>query len=296
MNDIHFSAANGDRVSTGALKKGQKLVRRGLNRIRTMGRDLYARISWHREIEYRAPDGFRMYLDLTKVVDRCFFVYGFEENNLRYFKSVLTEGMVVFDVGANIGIYTLTASRLLGSQGQVHAFEPASWAFKQLERNIRLNDASNVVLNNIGVSDSTGEASFNVCEDDAYNSLAAKPMQSIVATKIIKTITLDEYVDRFRIRCVDVIKVDTEGADFLVLKGAERLLRQFSPVVFFEYNRRVEGFSFSLVGLENFMHELGYELFCSQQGQLVKFNREVCDESELIGTKMPMIPFGQRAD
>jgi FkbM family methyltransferase len=193
--------------------------------------------------------------------------------------------MVVFDIGANIGIYTLAASKIVGSAGRVHSFEPACWPFNQLEKNVRLNNATNIVLNNIGASNRSGVAAFNICEDDAYNSIGAGPMETIVARENITITTLDDYSDRYGVTSVDVIKVDVEGADYWVLLGAERIIKKFSPVIFFEYNRMVRGFPFTLLDLENYLTDLDYKLHYIHRGKLIEFDRETCKESELIAIR-----------
>jgi FkbM family methyltransferase len=198
---------------------------------------------------------------------------------------VIKAGMVVFDVGANIGIYTLTASRLLGPRGRVHAFEPAKWAFRQLERNVGLNSCSNVVLNSIGLSDVSGTVTFNICEDDAYNSLAAQPMMPVLKSEKITVSTIDDYVQRNGLLGVHVIKIDAEGADYLILKGARNTLERFSPILFFEYNRFVKGLSFSLADLEDYLATMDYELYFVAGEKLTSFSRETSDAIEIVALK-----------
>jgi FkbM family methyltransferase len=214
-------------------------------------------------------------LDLSKDVDNRLFYYGFEKDIIKYYRKILKKDLVVFDIGANIGIYSLIAANRIGINGRVYAFEPADIAYMSLVNNIELNKFDNISVNKMGVSDHTGTAIFNVCEDDAYNSLGAKPMKEIVKTETIKLVSIDNFVATNNIRKIDVIKVDTEGAEYLVFKGAEKTLRRDMPTLFFEYNPlALDGFENNPDDLIDYVRSLGYSLFEFVNYKLIEIKKE----------------------
>jgi len=222
----------------------------------------------------------KIILDLTKDVDRILYLYGFESENLKYFKKTIKKDDVVFDVGANIGIYSLVASKTIGQNGKVYSFEPADRAHSCLLKNIEINKFKNIVPIKKGVSNYSGNATFNVCDDDAYNSLGNEPMRKIIKTEKISVVTIDDFVKENNIKKVDVIKVDTEGAEYLVFKGADKTLRKHKPVLLFEYNRSVvKGYSNSLGDLTDLIKSLDYALYEFINGNLVM----VKNNSKIMG-------------
>lgn len=201
-------------------------------------------------------------INLEKDVDKRIYLYGFEEEVIKQFIKVTKKDDFIFDIGANIGIYSLIASKKIGGSGRVYAFEPAPVAYSSLKKNIELNNFNNIVVIQKGISDKSGEAIFNICDDDAYNSLGETPMKGISRKEIIEIESIDEFVKRNNILKVDIIKIDTEGAEFLILKGAEETLRIYKPKIFFEHN------PYATVGFDNtpedtliFLKLLGYKLF-----------------------------------
>ncbi len=105
--------------------------------------------------------GFKMIVDPYEFVGRHIFIEGiYEPECTNVFLSLLRPGDCVLDVGANIGYFTLLSSSLVGSGGQVHAFEASPQIMQTLDKNIKLNHASNVVLHNEAVLDRLGVVEF----------------------------------------------------------------------------------------------------------------------------------------
>lgn len=215
--------------------------------------------------------GAKLYLDFTKAVDKRLFLNGFEKDVIDYFSKVVKEDDVVLDVGANIGIYSLIAGKKVGDKGKVYAFEPADLAFEKLQYHIDLNELDNIVPIKSGVSNKTGTATFNVCEDDAFNSLGETPMKDIIKQETIDLVTIDDFVSKHKLTKVDVIKVDTEGAEFLVFEGAKKTLEKFKPTLFFETNPSVtEGFSNNISNILDFIRAYDYDLYEMINGKTVE--------------------------
>lgn len=229
---------------------------------------------------------FKVILDVSKDVDKRFYLNSFEVENFKILRKFIKRGMTVFDVGANIGLYTLLFCERVGENGKVYSFEPALEAFYRLKQNVKLNNYKAKIYN-IGISDKIGETVLYTCEDDAYNSLGKKPMKPIIKEVIINTITLDEFCKNEKISTINLIKIDTEGADYLVLKGAERILTKDSaPVIICEYNRKTEdGFDFKVNELYRYLKKLGYYIYEIKNGRLYLFDHIKSTASDIICIK-----------
>jgi FkbM family methyltransferase len=238
------------------------------------------------EVTYAAGFPFKIALDLRKTVDSFIYLGIFENDSLELFSRCLAEGMTVFDIGANIGLYTLMASHKVGNAGMVYAFEPSAWAMGRLEKNVSDFGRGNVKLIKAAVGDREGPMCFNITEDDAYNSLGGAPMKKIIAKETIDVVSLDSFIVKEAVKGVDVIKCDAEGADYLVFKGASLLLEKWSPLLFFEFNPQItEGFPFPPDKVLYFLDAHGYELFEVVRNKLVQIADFRPRGFEIIGIK-----------
>ena len=173
--------------------------------------------------------GNKMYVDARDVgVGQSILRRGsYEEFETELFKQIVESGMTVVDVGANIGYYTLIASRLVGSKGKVYAFEPEPKNFQLLTKNVEINHCRNVTCLQKAVSNRTGKRKLFL---DGINlgahSFAADnlvPGNPTGQTGILNvdTVTLDQF---FHGKRIDLMKIDAQGAEGLVLDGAKDVL------------------------------------------------------------------------
>jgi FkbM family methyltransferase len=148
-------------------------------------------------------------------------VYGWKEKKeADRFLSFIRPGMTVFDVGSNLGTYSMLAARRVGPNGRVHAFEPTPRVAAKVERNAQLNGFDNIIINQVAVSSEPGMVTFYTHEEDDRNSMGAAS-----ETKIsVPATTLDLYVQNAAVAKVDAMKIDAEGAEVLAFRGGERLL------------------------------------------------------------------------
>jgi FkbM family methyltransferase len=188
----------------------------------------------------------------------------FEPEVCAFFRDRLFPGGVVFDVGANIGHFTLLAAKHVGSLGHVHAFEPSPKEFRKLASNVVLNQFANVTLNQTAICDRTGTIAFHLCEDGLglYNSLA-KSIHPTAVTIIVPCTTIDDYVVLHGIRKVDLVKIDVEGAEPMVLRGASTLLsRGDAPIVVCAFaDPTLQGGGATSHMLRRAFEEFGYQLY-----------------------------------
>jgi len=181
------------------------------------------------------------------------------EPELAYLEEVLSPGKVFFDVGANIGIYTLVASRIVGQTGRVVAFEPSIQSFPGLQRNVALNSLTNVIAFRAALSDKRGTARLYHAPDPVANSVCGDPAWGADAEEITVE-TLDCMFEQACVQHVDVIKIDAEGAEELVLRGAKKILAEMRPVVIFEVNPDAcVRFGLSPNGVRELLASLGYQ-------------------------------------
>ena len=157
----------------------------------------------------------------------------FETGTTDVISQLLRPDDVVFDIGANLGWYTIH-SRNIAPMGECHAFEPVGFIYKKLIRNLEINNISNkTYTQNVAVGDKVkAEVTLYTFEElyHGHSSLSKLDRDDFKEFKAPMT-TLDEYVDTQGITRLDLIKMDTEGAELNVLKGANKILRRNNPPV-----------------------------------------------------------------
>lgn len=150
----------------------------------------------------------------------------YEYRKRRAFERRVAPGSVVFDIGANVGFYTLLASVLVGPQGRVFAFEPLPANLRYLRRHLDLNQAANVTVLDVAVADHRGTARFDPGPSPSMAHLAGQ------GALTVRTVSLDELIASGEVPVPHHIKIDVEGAEFLVLNGAGCLLASSHPTLY----------------------------------------------------------------
>lgn len=178
-------------------------------------------------------DNVRFELDLREVIDSSLYFSGtFEAGIEMLINSLVKPGMASLDIGANIGYHTFRMAGLVEKGGQVYAVEPTSWAYRKLLRNATLNPHfENITFFQVGFSDSDiGKVQTQ------FQSSYRLDGKHQLALETIELITLDTFITREKIRKIDFIKLDVDGFEGKVLKGAVRLLREAKPIILMEIN------------------------------------------------------------
>jgi len=151
----------------------------------------------------------------------------FEEPVFETFRTLLRPGMTVFDIGANFGLYAVVAARTVGAEGKVFAFEPAS-VREVLADHVRLNGVGDrVEVVPMVVTDEPGEAEFWEPEDARLASLsrAAAERNQAPTAHTERATSVDAFCESRKVM-PDVLKIDVEGAEASVLRGARRFLER----------------------------------------------------------------------
>ena len=131
-------------------------------------------------------------------------------------RTLLRPGMTFCDVGANMGVITLLAARLVGPTGRVFAFEPMPDNARVVRENVALNGFQNVTIVEAGIAEQNGEALLHLSKYGGSHSLARSPGGALELTITVQTIRLDSVPGLDRI---DVLKSDTEGTELAVLRS-----------------------------------------------------------------------------
>jgi FkbM family methyltransferase len=204
----------------------------------------------------RLVRGFSLRLDLADPDQRKMYFYGDydERREAKLIQRVLAPGEVFWDVGANLGYFTLLAATRLGNTGRVVAFEPGQRAHERLTENISLNPCTNILVCNVAVTDQAGEAvlySQPGLADGRANLYRAGDEQT--ESEPVRTVSLDGWRKQQGQPGPDFIKMDVEGAELAVLKGAEETLAASAPLLLVEMKEGI----FQALGLDrNAIQEL----------------------------------------
>lgn len=180
----------------------------------------------------------------------------YEPRTRQWLQAVLGPGRVFFDIGANVGFFTVLASRIVGGEGAVVAFEPLPENLRALQEHVRLNRAQNVTVVAAAVSDRAGTERFGPADNPAMGGLA--PDGSID----VATVTLDDLVKEGAVRRPDVLKIDVEGAELRVLAGARRTLVEARPAIVLS----AHGWQL-FEACREFLGQIGYEQHLAKDGR-----------------------------
>ncbi len=174
-------------------------------------------------------------LDLSDWVEWNIFFKNEVEPREDLFKKV-KPGMLVFDIGANMGETSLNIAKQVGVTGRVFSFEPSPINFKKCLTNISLNEnlKNRINLFNVALGEKEGVAFLQTRDEHNLG------MNAIGVTGIqIQMNTLDNIFFEEKIQHCDLIKMDVEGFELKVLKGAEQILKKFKPILFLELNQQL---------------------------------------------------------
>jgi FkbM family methyltransferase len=154
----------------------------------------------------------------------------YEVDDLAAFAAAIQPGACVYDVGANVGIYTLLACLKAGPSGEVYAFEPLERNLRHLRRHVALNDLRNCHIVGAAVSNTEGTQRFSAASWEHSMGRISSDGELLV-----RSVTLDSCIyGESSFPRPTVIKIDVEGAESMVLDGAIRLFSEHHPKVFIE--------------------------------------------------------------
>jgi FkbM family methyltransferase len=206
----------------------------------------------------------------------------FEDAEQQFLARYLQERMVVLDIGAHHGLYTLMASKKVGDEGRVIAFEPSPRELKRLRLHLRLNNCINVKVVPLALGAGVSEAELYVSVENAgsgFNSLRPPATSDVMAPLKVSVQTLDGFLAENNIYCdrVNVLKMDVEGGELDVLRGAKSLLSSPQrPLIMCEVEDvRTRPWGYDAVNIYQFLVERGFSWFAvSHHGDLEAVNEK----------------------
>lgn len=183
-------------------------------------------------LRYVSRNGINYKLDLHDYIDWWLF-WGIKEDSRNILYSMVHTDNIIIDIGTNIGETLMNFSKLVKDGGSVHGFEPDNINYTRCTENLKLNDFKNITLNKLGLGNIRGEFRIKVDTptNRGGNRITNKDDEN---SEIINVITLDEYIFDKNIHKINLIKIDVEGFEFNVLKGAEITISKYYPVFFIE--------------------------------------------------------------
>lgn len=174
------------------------------------------------------------------------------------------ETPVIFDIGANIGTYATWIAKFFPN-GSLYCFEPQRLVFQLLCGNLAINNFDNVYPHNMAIGDR--DYYLTVYEPDYYQNedfgifslIEDKITKKSGKSYVVQVSSLDTFVDTYKIPKIDFLKIDVEGMDMAVLKGATKTLSNFRPIIFIEHSDNRQSILQQIVdylGLDNYNYNV----------------------------------------
>jgi FkbM family methyltransferase len=189
---------------------------------------------------FRWYDALRIRLFLGNDLSLCLYAGGsFEPNEFTFLRAVLEPGMVLFDGGANDGLYSLYAARRVTPSGVVLAAEPSTREFGRLQANIAVNAVANIRELKVALGGQSGSATLAIAEgghegQNTIGSHVSNPTVRTAAHETVELQTIDAIVDEQGLKRLDFVKLDVEGSEVEALNGAVKTISRFQPLMLLE--------------------------------------------------------------
>ncbi|MDP2620661.1 MAG: FkbM family methyltransferase [Hyphomicrobiales bacterium] len=195
----------------------------------------------------------------------------YDAQNFAVMKAIVRPGSNCFDIGANIGVYSMVMSRIAGFEGAIHAFEPVNHIRKRLLQNKSLNGARNIIVNNFALGDLRGEMEmFQVKKGEFRGGTSTfvrnNNVESMGAAAFerapVRVDTLDNYARATNLPSVDFLKIDVEGFEINVFRGAQEVISKHHPAILFEHDqKRLSALGVKDEDFKQILFGVGYSLY-----------------------------------
>jgi len=233
----------------------------------------------------KLPNGLKFWIDPVNDngVERSLYYTGsYESGTLDFIKNHLKKGDCFVDVGANIGLMSIEASKAVGSEGTIYSFEPHPNTVKILRFNIDLNSIKNIHVIEKGVGSKSGEAEIYDRWDVNRGGASLLSSNSENESYDIEVVTLDEAFQNIDVK---MIKMDIEGFELEALKGAKNILSSENPpILIVECTEETEHQNYTREQLYSWLKNInGKYSFYKLKGSKSRKSKliEITDDSEL---------------
>jgi FkbM family methyltransferase len=184
----------------------------------------------------KSRHGFLLYNKNDIYIGKSIEKYGeFSYLEAKLFEQICKRGDIIIEVGANIGTHTVYLSKLVGN-GFVIAYEPQRLVFQNLCANLAINSISNVFAYQEAISDENGTIRIPECDFTKNNNFGGINIENSKNGSIINKQKLDNFLNK--INKLELLKIDVEGMEILVIKGAKELIKKFRPIIYVENDRQ----------------------------------------------------------
>lgn len=158
------------------------------------------------------------------IQQQLYFLGDYEKSEIDYLYQTLKKDDVFIDIGANIGLFSLNAAKIVGENGQVYAFEALPQNYEHCLAHIKINSFKNITLENLAISDKEGFIEMLFNEDDNNVGMASAYLKNYSSKEKVKCINIDDYIANLNLSRIDLIKLDIEGGEYNALLGMEEAL------------------------------------------------------------------------
>ena len=187
-----------------------------------------------------------------------------EPLSTKLFKDILKQGMTCLDIGSNIGYYVCLENKIVGQNGKIIAIEPSPINFKYLQKNINLQNTTNIELFNFACGNKDGTIDFLVSNRSNWSRVVSDDLIDAPPDAILETISLpikklDSFIHEQDIKKLDFVRMDVEGYELNILDGMKETLRRFKHLLQIEVHLFILGIE-STRKLLNIFKNLGYTI------------------------------------
>lgn len=213
-----------------------------------------------KKISYR--ENITINIDLEDwIQQQIYFLGDYEKSEIDYLYQHLKPGNTFIDIGANIGLFSLNASKIVGKSGNIHSFEAFSQNYLKLKNNIEDNHFENVNIHHQAISNDNSAIEILYNDVNKNVGMASAFLKNFTSKEIVGSITIDEYVSTQKIDRIDLIKIDIEGGELKALSGMSETLRNFKPQIILEINSEtLRSSNGSEEELYNFLGKFNYRM------------------------------------
>ncbi len=193
------------------------------------------------------------------------FPKDYEKENFKYIRRHIKQGDTILDIGAHIGLTAAIFGKIVKQEGKVFSFEPTPSSFATLKETIRINGLQNIVTPvNMPVTEKSGKVKFFVSNTDVdvANSLVEWEEGKTLNTIELNATSIDDFMEAQKIKRVDFIKIDAEGAELSVLKGGQKTFLRFKPLIILALHPvAINANGDSLLSIYEFVKKLGFKIY-----------------------------------
>jgi len=206
-----------------------------------------------------------------------------------FFKQIMLEGLIIYDVGAAFGIYTMFFSKSVGEVGRVIAFEPNPILYKQIKENLKINKLNNVDVKKMALGKNkkmdtlvfprTIPGVGSIQKNEKTRMLKLKDAYEIN----VNLDTIDNLIDTKQIPIPNLVKIDVQGLELDILFGMKKTIRKYYPKIFIEvhYIPYVNWKVINLYKIVDFLITEGYLIYHVESGLFINYNNyKLVDEND----------------